>query len=129
MATIHREFEIDAPPEKAWAALRDVGRINELITFLGEVSVDGDHRTCELGEQGKLDELIVSVDDERRRLAYSIVDSPFKLQHHHASMQVEPNGASGARFVWTTDVKPDGAVPDLSTAIDGAIGSLKETLR
>jgi hypothetical protein len=129
MATIHREFEIDAAPEKAWAALRDVGRINTLIAFLGEVKVEGDRRTCELGDQGRLDELIVSVDDERRRIAYAILDSPFNLEHHHASMQVVPNDGSGARFIWTTDVKPDGAVPDLSVAIDGAVGSLKETLR
>lgn len=46
MATIHREFEIKAAPDSAWAALRDVGRINTLITFLGEVRVDGDRRTC-----------------------------------------------------------------------------------
>jgi hypothetical protein len=67
MATIHREFEIDTTPDEAWAALRDVGRINQLITFLGPVTVEGDRRTCELGGQGTLDELIVSVDDERRR--------------------------------------------------------------
>ncbi len=129
MATIHREFEIEATADAAWAALRDVGRVNELITFLGDVTVVGDHRTCQLGDHGTLDELIVSVDDERRRFAYSILDSPFNLQHHNASMQVIPNGESGARFVWTTDVKPDDVVPVLSEAIDGAIESFKQTLR
>ena len=129
MATIHREFEITAAPDTAWARLRDVGKINELITFLGDVTLDGDRRTCELGEQGNLNELIVSVDDERRRLAYSIVESPFNMEHHHASMQVTPNGVSGARFIWITDVKPDAVVPALSQAIDGAIESFKTTLR
>jgi len=128
MATIHREFEITATPDAAWKALRDVGRVNELITFLGEVTVDGDRRTCSLGEQGVLDELIVSVDDERRRLAYSIRASPFNFEYHHASMQVVPGEGPGARFVWTSDVKPDEAVPALSEAIDGAVESFRRTL-
>lgn len=128
MATIHREFRIGATPDNAWAALRDVGMINHLITFLGDVTVAGDHRSCVLSDQGTLEELIVSVDDERRRLAYSILESPFKLTHHHASMQVAENGGEGATFIWTTDVKPDEAVPALTAAIDGAIESLKTTL-
>ncbi len=129
MATIHREFPIAADAERAWAALRDVGAVNQLITFLGEVTVDGDRRTCEMGGHGTLDELIVSIDDERRRLAYTIQASPFDFTHHHASMQVVENGGTGATFVWTTDVKPDAVVPALSDAIDGAIDSLKQTLR
>lgn len=129
MATIHREFDVEASADAAWAALRDVRRINELITFLGEVTVDGDRRTCELGDQGTLDELIVSVDDERRRLAYSIRQSPFGFTHHHASMQVEPNGGGGARFIWTSDVKPDATAPALAEAVDGAVESLRATLR
>jgi len=128
MATIYREFEIGATPDAAWKALRDVGRIDELITFLGEVTVEGDQRTCALGDQGTLDELIVSVDDERRRIAYSIRESPFNFQHHNASMQVLPNGGSGSRFIWTTDIKPDDAVPALSEALDAAVESFKRTL-
>lgn len=129
MASIHRDFEVGASPERAWAALRDAGRINELIRFLGPVTVDGDRRTCELGEQGTLEELILSVDDERRRFAYAIVASPFGFEHHSASMQILPDGGNGSRFVWTTDVKPDDAVPALSEAIDGAVESLRNTLR
>jgi carbon monoxide dehydrogenase subunit G len=128
MATIHREFQIGASPDDAWAAVREVGKINELITFLGDVTVDGDRRTCELGDQGKLDELIVSVDDGRRRVAYSIVESPFDFAHHNASMQVVANGGAGSTFIWTTDVKPDEVVPALSEAIDAAIESFKVTL-
>lgn len=128
MATIHREFQLGATPDEAWAALREIGKINELITFLGEVTVDGDRRTCELGDQGALDELIVSVDDDRRRLAYSILESPFDMEHHHASMQVVDNGDAGSTFIWTTDVKPDEVVPVLSEAVDGAIESIKATL-
>ncbi len=131
MATIHREFDIGASPDAAWAAVRDVGKINQLITFLGDVTVDGDRRICELGDQGALDELIVSVDEEHRRIAYAIRESPFNFDHHHASMQIVPNGGSneGARFIWTTDLKPDTAAAALAEAIDGAVESIKQALR
>lgn len=129
MATIHREFEIDAPSDKAWDALRNVGDINKLLTFLGDVTVEGDRRTCALGDQGQLDELIISVDDERRRLAYAIVDSPFNFSHHSASMQIAANGGAGSRFIWITDVKPDEAASALEPAIDAAVESFKQTLK
>lgn len=129
MASVYREFEIGVSPDEAWKALRDVGRINQLITFLGEVSVEGDVRTCSLGDQGELNELIVSVDDERRRLAYSVLESPFGFEHHNASMQVDANGNGGSRFTWITDVKPDAAVPALSEALDAAVESIRHTLK
>ncbi len=129
MATIHRSFEIGASPDEAWRAVRDVGKINQLITFLGDVTVAGDRRTCELGGQGQLNELIVSVDDERRRLAYSITESPFNFSHHHASMQIEPESGGGSRFTWITDLKPDEAAPALADAVDAAVESLKQSLK
>ncbi len=128
MATIHREFEIESSAEKAWDAVRNVGDINKLITFLGDVTVDGDRRTCDMGEQGRLDELIISVDDDRRRLAYAIVNSPFNFLHHSASMQIAGNGGDRSRFVWITDVKPDEAASALEPAIDAAVESFKHAL-
>lgn len=128
MATIHREFEIGASAEKAWEAVRDVGNVNKIVTFLGEVTVEGDYRTCSLGDQGQLNELIVSVDDQRRRLVYSIRESPFNFSHHSASMQIAPNNGGGSRIIWVTDVKPDEVVPALEEAIDAAAASIKETL-
>ena len=91
--------------------------------------MDGDYRLCSLSEDGQLKELIVSVDDERRRLAYSIQESPFNFAYHISSMQVTPGEGKGARLVWITDVKPDGVVPDLEQAIDAAASSLQQALR
>lgn len=80
------------PVEKVWSAIADVGAPNKLITFLGETTLEGDRRSCSLGDMGKLEELIVSVDDENRRVVYSIRESPFNFTHHSASMQAIPNG-------------------------------------
>ncbi len=127
MATIVRDFIVGADPARAWAAVADVGAVNRLITFLGTVTVDGDRRSCSLGEQGALHELIVSVDHEHRRFAYTMQDSPFGFEHHHASMQVIPSD-TGTRFVWTTDFKPDTLVDAVTPAIDAGVESIKASL-
>jgi carbon monoxide dehydrogenase subunit G len=127
MASIYREATITAPIEKVWAAIADVQGINRLITFLGKVTVDGDHRSCQLGEQGKLEELIVTVDDANKRFAYSVQESPFNLTHHSASMQLRANG-EGTELMWVTDLKPDDAAPAVEEALDAAVASIKEVL-
>lgn len=127
MATLTRRFPVDVDVERAWARVSDVGSVNELIDFLGEVTLDGDRRVCAMPDGGQLDELIVTVDDARRRLVYSIVDSPFQFSHHSASMQVvDRNGTT--EFVWTTDFKPDAIAPALEEAVDAAVVSIERSL-
>jgi uncharacterized protein YndB with AHSA1/START domain len=127
MASIYREFDIAAPVEKVWAAIADVGAPDKIINFLSNVTLEGNRRSLQLGDMGKVEELIVSIDQNHRRVAYSICESPFNLAHHNASMQALPNGRGGTRFVWITDVKPDeAAAPEV---IDSAIESIKEALR
>ncbi len=128
MATLTREFTLDVPPDRVWSRISDVGKINELIDFIGEVTVEGDHRSCSMGDQGVLDELIVSVDPDRRRLVYSIRQSPFEFEHHSASMQALADGDGKTRFLWTTDFKPEVVAPALEEAIDMAVDSIKRVL-
>lgn len=128
MASLYREFDVDAPAETVWAAIADVQAVNKLITFLGEVTLEDDRRTCSLGDMGALDELIVSVDEENRRLVYSIRESPMNLTHHSASMQAIANGNGGTTFVWITDLKPDSAAALVQEQLDAAVASIKETL-
>lgn len=128
MATITREFVLDVPADAVWNRISDIGAINELIDFLGEVTVEEDHRTCALDDGGTLDELIVSVDPDRQRLVYSIRQSPFGFDHHSASMQAVADGDGRTRFVWITDFKPEAAAPALEGAIDEAVASIKRAL-
>lgn len=51
-----------AEPDVAWAALEEVGKVNQLIGFLGPVTMDGDVRRVDMAENGIIEELIVSVD-------------------------------------------------------------------
>lgn len=128
MGTITREFVVDLPPEAVWEKVGDVGAINQLIDFIGEVTLDGDRRSCALGDGGTLEELIVSVDPDRRRVVYSIQQSPFGFEHHSASMQAVADGDGRTRFVWITDFKPESVAPALDGVIDQASESIKRVL-
>lgn len=126
MPTLYRETRLEAPADEVWRALEDVGAINQLIDFLGEVTLDGDVRTCDLGEHGRLEELMVSVDSKFRRVAYSVKESPFGFTHHHGSMQALPDGGA-TRFVWWTDFQPAEVEEPLAGAIDDALAAIERT--
>ncbi len=71
-------------------------------------------------------ELIVEIDEARRRLAYAAVGGMFK--HHNASMQVMPEGQDRCRLLWITDLLPDEATKALGSLIDEATIIMKRTL-
>jgi carbon monoxide dehydrogenase subunit G len=124
--TVYREARINAPVDDVWSALEDVGAIDRLIDFVGDVTMEGDERRCALGDQGELRELIVAVDPDLRRVAYSIRESPFGFHHHSASMQAIPDG-DGTRFVWWTDFQPAEVEGALAEAVDGALASIERS--
>lgn len=126
MATVHRTVEFSAAPEEAWTKIADVGAVNQILPFLGEVTLEGDCRTCSLGD-ATLEELIVSIDPDRRRLVYAIVGGPFGFTQHSASMQLIPS-ADGCVLDWNHDFKPDDRAAMLDEALAGAVAALRETI-
>ena len=93
MATITKRIPIAAGPDRAWAALRDVGNPHRAFAgVLTDARLDGDRRVVTFANGMVVTEQIVTVDDHDRRLAYTVLDGPFT--HHHASFAVTdgPNG-------------------------------------
>ena len=131
MTSIIREFDIAADEKPAWDALADVAVVNKIITFLGPVTYEGDVRKIDMGEYGIIEELIVAIDHDEQRVAYSVQNSPWNLVHHHSTMQILPPtaGAAGARLRWVVDLKPDSAAEEFAAGMENAIASLKSTLR
>src|SRR5512144_2534791 len=111
MASIRREIQIDARPETAWAALRDVGALHERLVpgFVTDTRLEEGARVVTFGNGLVARELIVD-DDDARRVAWAVVGSPM-LTHHNASAQVLPDGADGCRFVWIADLLPNEVAP------------------
>ncbi len=128
MASIHQEARIEARPEDAWDALRDVGNIHRRLCpgFLADCRMDGpDARIVTFGNGMSVKELIVDIDDARRRVAWSAVGG--RLSHHNASMQVFADG-EGCRAVWIADLLPSELAGTIAGMIEQGLAAMKKTL-
>lgn len=109
MASVYHEIVIEADAAHVWDVIRDVGVVHERL-LPGRVAatrLDGDQRVLTFPNGREVRELIVDVDDQRRRLAYAVLGGDsLGLTYHHASFQVLPDGAGRCRLVWITDLLP-----------------------
>ena len=107
MATIHIERLIEAPADFVWDRLRDFGALHTRTApgFILDTVVEGDVRTVTFDSGLVLRERLIAIDDEHRRIVYSILADLF--EHHSASNAVVPEGEDRCRFVWVVDFMPD----------------------
>jgi len=128
MASIRREVLIDARPETAWAALRDVGALHTRLVpgFVKDTRLEEGARVVTFGNGMVVRELIVDVDDESRRVAWSAVGG--SMTHHNASAQVFPETTGRCRFVWIADLLPNQVAPAIAAMIEQGIAVIKQTL-
>jgi uncharacterized protein YndB with AHSA1/START domain len=128
MASIRKEILIDARPEDVWDALRDWGAIHERLVpgFVVDARLDGEDRIVTFFNGAVLREILIDLDEEARRLVWSVVDGPYT--HHNGAAQVFAEGEDGSRFVWTADLLPDATAPVTGEMMEKGIGVVKETL-
>jgi hypothetical protein len=70
-------------------------------------------------------EPIVTIDDDDRRLVWTVEADGFK--HYNSSLQVFSEGA-GARVVWTSDFLPDGAAKMVGPLMEQGMAAMKKTM-
>jgi len=131
MASIIREIEIDACPDDVWAAVRDFGALHERLVpgFVVDCRLDGDDTRIVTFFNGAVArEVLIGIDDNARRLAYSVVDSPMGFRHNNASAQVFANDEGHTRFLWITDLLPDDLAARTAELMDYGIGVIKRTM-
>lgn len=128
MASIHREVLVRARPEAVWEALRDVGAIHRRLApgFVTDVKLEDGARIVTFGNGMVIRELIVDVDDDARRVAWSAVGG--ELTHHNASAQIFPEGPGQCRFVWIADVLPHEVAPRMASMIEQGLAVIQRTL-
>jgi carbon monoxide dehydrogenase subunit G len=128
MASIYREVLIRADPASVWDALRDVGALHRRLApgFVTDVRLEEGARVVTFGNGLVARELIVDIDDEARRLVWSVVGG--RMTHHNASAQVFPNGEDDSRFVWIADLLPHEVAPGIAAMMDQGLADIKRTL-
>jgi uncharacterized protein YndB with AHSA1/START domain len=127
MASVRKEILIDANPDDVWAALRDWGAVHERLVpgFVTDARLDGDDRIVTFFTGAVVREVLIDLDEEARRLVWSVVDGPYT--HHNGAAQVlESDGRT--RFVWVADFLPHELTERTDALMGRGISVIKETL-
>jgi hypothetical protein len=130
MASITKQVVIEARPNDVWDALRDFGAVHERLApgFVVDSRLEDDVRVVTFFNGAVARELLVDVDDDARRLVYSVVESPLQSTHDNSSAQVVADPGGGSRFVWIKDVLPDGIAPRIDELMEQGIGVVKQAM-
>ena len=128
MASIRKEFHIEARPEEVWAAVRDVGMIHRRLVpgFVTDCRMDGSARIVSFANGMSAREEIVDLDEQARRLVWSATGGP--LTHHNASLQLFADGEHGTRAVWIADLLPNELAAPISAMIAAGASAMQRTL-
>jgi hypothetical protein len=94
--------------------------------FVVNCKLEGDWRTVTFANGMVVRELIVAVDDQTCRHAWSARGEP--LTHHNASIQVFSDGPDKCRIVWIADLMPNEAAEAVGEMIDEGLATMKQTL-
>jgi len=129
MASIHHEIFIAVPPEPIWQAARAVDRLHDLLVpgFVAATEMlegaGAPVRRVTFANGNTVDEVIVSVDDARRRLVWTI-----KQFEHHNGVLTVAEAEGGARVGWTADLLPDALADTVSPMMAQGLAIMKAHL-
>src|SRR3954464_875988 len=125
MATVQKDIFIDASPEQIWDAVRDVGALHTRLVpgFVRDTRVEGETRVVTFANGAVVREPILSVDDERRRMAWTSEGG--STTHYNAVLEVRPEG-TGSRVVWTIDLLPNERAAPISAMQDLGLAAMKQ---
>ncbi|MDZ4868867.1 MAG: SRPBCC family protein [Alphaproteobacteria bacterium] len=127
-ASIQKEVVVDASPADVWDAMRDYGAVHKRLArgFVIDCRLDGDARIVTFANGSVAREVLVSMDDQTRRLVYTIVGT--RLKHHNASFQVFAEGDNRTRITWIADILPNDLAPYISSQMEEGTRVMKQTL-
>lgn len=129
--------KLNVPAEKAWQAIRDIGRLDVWFPIINTCQVEGQgagaHRYMTL-EGGKITDLIEEISDADQRLVYLRTESPFPVTHYRGTVEVFDSYDAQAVVTWTIDFgsspEDSAAVADLvKNAISDGIDGMEKDLQ
>jgi hypothetical protein len=128
MPSIIKSIEIDQPAEAVWDAVADFGAVHRRFApgFVTNVQLVPGGRMVTFASGLVVKELFLGLDQDARRLAYSVRSDRF--EHHSASFQVAEAGPGRCRLTWIADVLPDAPAPALAGMMDQGLQAAQATL-
>jgi len=128
MASIRKEILTKAWPDDVWDALRDIGALHTRLVpgFVTETRLETGARIVTFGNGMVVRELIVTIDDDDRRVVWSAVGG--SLTHHNGSAQVFSDANGLTKVVWIADLLPDEAAGAIGAMMEQGMAVMKQTL-
>jgi Polyketide cyclase / dehydrase and lipid transport len=128
MASIRKEFLIEALPDDVWGAVRDVGALHTRLApgFVVDTRLEEGARIVTFANGVVARELIVDIDDAARRLAWAVVGG--RMTHHNASLQIFAESTDASRAVWIADLLPNELAKPIGAMIEQGSATIKRAL-
>jgi len=119
MASVRTEFLIEADVERVWQVIRDFesGPVRMAPGYVVGCTVEADVRVVTFASGVVARERLIGIEEDARRIVYTLIGDTIRPEHDTASMQVLAEGVGHARFVWIHDVLPDDFAEPLRAAM------------
>jgi hypothetical protein len=133
MTSIAVEVVTDASPPAVWDAIRDIGALHTRLVpkFVVATELVPGGRRVTFANGLVLIEPIISINDDLRRLVWTVKDGPPGPTHYNGAVQVFPREIGGSRVVWMADILPHEAAEQIgammkegATAMTSALAEL-----
>src|SRR5262245_66636383 len=98
MATIRKEITTTAKPDQVWAAIQDIGALHTRLVpgFVVDTKLEPGARIVTFANGITVRERIVTIDDQAKRLVWSVVSELFT--HHNRSEERRVGKECGSRW-------------------------------
>jgi hypothetical protein len=128
MASIRKEISLSSSSSRVWDAIRDFQAVHTRVApgfLVGNKPEDG-ARVLTFADGAVFRELLVSCDEQRRRLVYAIAQPPFTA--YSAAVEVFDARAEESRLIWTVDFLPNELADRIDAKMEAALRVMKPTL-
>jgi hypothetical protein len=128
MGTIRKEIITVAAADRVWDAVRDVGALHTRLVpgFVVDTRLEGGARVVTFANGAVVREVIVTLDDENRRLVWTAEGG--LTTHYNSAAEVTVDADGKTRVRWTSDFLPDGAGERLEQMMTAGAGAMKRAL-
>lgn len=128
MGTIRKDVVTSASVSQAWEAVRDVGALHTRLVpgFVVDTRLEPGARIVTFANGAVVREVIVTCDDDQRRLVWT---AEGKLTtHYNSAAEVGVDGNGQTRVRWTSDFLPESARERLDAMMTAGARAMKQAL-
>ena len=133
MASVVADIDIAAAPEFVWDAVADVAAVHQRLLpgRVADVRLEGDVRILTMPNGARIEEFIVAIDHDNRRMAYSVRGGQaMALTYHQAAFQVFATGDPGrSRLVWVTYILPHAMAGAVQARVERGILEMRDVIQ